>query len=163
MTEAETPFDRIVDSIDYPMFVVTAAAQGEVGGCLVGFTSQCSIDPARFAVFLSKSNNTFEIAARASVLVVHRIAAGQLAIAEHFGGSSAKEEPGKLASCEWVPGPDGAPVIAGCDWFAGEILERLDTGDHVCHVVEPFGGSFTEPRDQLGFQNARDIEPGQPA
>src|SRR5689334_11139698 len=66
-----TPFDLIVADLDYPLFVVSAAAGDDADACLVGFTSQCSIEPRRFAVFLSKKNHTYEVAGRASVLIVH--------------------------------------------------------------------------------------------
>lgn len=39
--------------LDHPMYVVTAEADGERAGCLVGYASQCSIQPARFMVWLS--------------------------------------------------------------------------------------------------------------
>ena len=56
------PFERLVASIDYPMVVVTATTAGDHGGCLAGFTTQCSIDPARWLVCISKANRTHEIA-----------------------------------------------------------------------------------------------------
>lgn len=34
--------------LDYPMLIVTTRSGGELDGCLVGFSTQCSIDPARF-------------------------------------------------------------------------------------------------------------------
>src|SRR5215208_7631728 len=37
-------FEAIVAQLDYPMFIVTAAAGEERGGCLVGFATQASID-----------------------------------------------------------------------------------------------------------------------
>ena len=43
-------FGSFVSGLDYPMFVVTAAADGRRAGCLVGFTSQVSIDPPRLLV-----------------------------------------------------------------------------------------------------------------
>lgn len=55
-------FERIAGLLDYPMFVVTTRV-GEVrAGCMVGFTSQVSIHPARFLVGLSKRNHTYRIA-----------------------------------------------------------------------------------------------------
>jgi flavin reductase (DIM6/NTAB) family NADH-FMN oxidoreductase RutF len=155
-------FDCIADDLDYPMFVVSAAADGEADACLVGFTSQCSIDPVRFAVFLSKQNHTYELAARASVLVVHRVRAEQHELAEHFGGKSEKDDPGKLAEWPWRPGPEGTPVIQDCDWFAGKVERTFDAGDHVAFVLAPFDGEC-RGESQLGFQAARDIEAGQPA
>lgn len=155
-------FDRIVSNLEYPMFVVGAAADGDADACLVGFTSQCSIDPPRFAVFLSKANHTYELARRSDVVVVHRLRADQHAIAEHFGGTSKHDDPHKLNGCEWTPGPGGVPVIHGCDWFAGRVLERIDVGDHAAFVLHPFGGACAET-DQLGSQEAFDIEAGRPA
>lgn len=155
-------FDEIVSNLEYPMFVVAAASGGEADACLVGFTSQCSIDPPRFAVFLSKTNRTYDLARHAEVLVVHRLRADQHELAEHFGGTSAYDDPGKLSEREWSPGPDGAPVIDGCDWFAGRVLQHVDTGDHVLFHLEPIGGEVREA-DQLGSQEALDIEAGRPA
>jgi flavin reductase (DIM6/NTAB) family NADH-FMN oxidoreductase RutF len=155
-------FDEIVSNLEYPMFVVSAASDGEADACLVGFTSQCSIDPPRFAVFLSKANRTYDVAQRAEVLVVHRLRADQHQLAEHFGGTSAYDDPNKLRECDWTPGPGGAPVIAHCDWFAGRVLRRVDTGDHVLFHLEPIDGEV-QAIDQLGSQEAFDIEAGRPA
>jgi flavin reductase (DIM6/NTAB) family NADH-FMN oxidoreductase RutF len=161
-----TAFDRIVDQLDFPMFVVSAAAGGEVDACLVGFTTQCSIDPPRFLVCLSKLNRTYELAGHAEVLVVHRIRADQRELAEHFGGTSEKDDPSKLDEWPWQPGPQGAPVIDGCDWFVGTIEGRFDAGDHVAFVLAPVpdpDGGECRGASQLGYQEARDIDAGQPA
>jgi flavin reductase (DIM6/NTAB) family NADH-FMN oxidoreductase RutF len=157
-----TPFDYIVADLDYPLFVVSAATGDDADACLVGFTSQCSIEPRRFVVFLSKQNHTCEVAGRASVLVVHRVRAEQHELAEHFGGISEKDDPRKLAEWPWRPGPEGTPVIQDCDWFAGRIERTFDAGDHVAFVLSPFDGEH-RGQSQLGYQEARDIEAGQPA
>ena len=162
MTDSHDAFDCIVEHLEYPMFVVGAAAGDDADACLVGFTSQCSIDPPRFAVFLSKANHTYELASNADVLVVHRLRADQHHIAEHFGGTTAHDDPSKLTGSEWTPGPGGAPVLGDCDWFGGRILQRVDAGDHVAFVLEPFDGECRE-RAQLGAQEAMDIEAGEPA
>ena len=161
MTDDTAAFERIVKHLEYPMFVVAAAAGGDADACLVGFTSQCSIEPPRFAAFLSKENHTFELACRTEVVVVHRLRADQRELAEHFGGTSAFDDPGKLSECDWRPGPAGAPVIDGCDWFAGRISARVDTGDHVAFVLVPFDGRCTETT-QLGSQQVLGIEAGRP-
>lgn len=164
MTDDESlhAFDRLVSSLDYPLFIVSAAAHGDVGACLIGFSTQCSIHPSRFLVCLSKENRTYQIAREAGTLVVHRVGADQKDLAEHFGGTSQRDDPDKLAHWPWREGPDGTPVIAECDWFAGRVLERIDVGDHVAFVLEPFAGECGDDT-QLGFQAARDIEAGQPA
>jgi flavin reductase (DIM6/NTAB) family NADH-FMN oxidoreductase RutF len=154
-------FECIVKHLEYPMFVVGAAAEDDADACLVGFTSQCSIEPARFTAFLSKVNRTYELACRADVVVVHRLRADQHALAEHFGGTTEFDDPRKLEGCDWHPGPGGAPVLADCDWFGGRILGRFDVGDHVAFVLAPFGGECRETA-QLGAQEAFDIEAGRP-
>ena len=88
--------------------------------------------------------------------------ADQHDLAEHFGGTTAHDDPGKLAEWAWEAGPGGAPVIADCDWFAGRVESRFDAGDHVAFVLAPFAGECAGT-GQLGFQDARDIEAGEPA
>jgi hypothetical protein len=57
-----TAFERIVASFDPPMFVVTVFDGHERDGCLIGFATQCSIEPPRFLVCLSVKNRTTRIA-----------------------------------------------------------------------------------------------------
>lgn len=78
--------DGFTDALDYPVYVVTAVADAERAGCLVGFASQCSIDPPRFMVWLSKANRTYRVACRASHLGVHGLRGDQTEAAELFGG-----------------------------------------------------------------------------
>jgi flavin reductase (DIM6/NTAB) family NADH-FMN oxidoreductase RutF len=64
-------FDEFVSSLEHPMIVVTTTSRDAHSGCLVGFHSQCSIEPPRYAVWLSKANRTFRIAAHADVFALH--------------------------------------------------------------------------------------------
>ena len=162
-------FDAMTAAVDYPMYVVTTvdAATGERAGCLVGFATQCSIDPARFLVCLSEANHTFAVAGRAEVLAVHLLAASQRELAELFG-SETGDRVDKFARCEWREGPSGVPVL--CDasmWFAGPVVDRVDLGDHVGYVVEPVDGSSGSGSESgppfLTFHMARSMEPGHEA
>ena len=153
-------FESIVHDLDTPTFVVTTAAGGEQAGCLVGFASQCSMEPARFAVWLSKANRTYRVAQRATTLVVHLLRAGDHDLAQHFGGETG-DDVDKFTGTAWHAGPDGCPVLDRCDWFAGSILERVDTGDHVAFVLEPGSGEVTRRGSPpLGIKEIGDIEPG---
>jgi flavin reductase (DIM6/NTAB) family NADH-FMN oxidoreductase RutF len=156
-------FNAIVATFDSPMFVVTAFDGNERDGCLVGFATQCSIDPARFLVCLSVRNHTYRIAQRARTLVVHSLRAGQHDLAERFGAETG-DEVDKFSGIAWSPGPDGAPVIQDCDWFAGSILDRHELGDHQGVLIDVTdarrdGGDST----QLGFQAVRDLDAGHDA
>lgn len=149
--------------LDYPMFIVTAAAGDERAGCLVGFATQCSIDPVRFMVCLSDKNRTFRVARRAAVLVVHLVPEGADALAQLFG-SQTGDETDKFERCAWRPGPGGTPVLEDCgSWFAGRILQRTDVGDHWAFLLEPLAGDDQDGGRAFTFQEARWIEPGHEA
>jgi riboflavin biosynthesis pyrimidine reductase/flavin reductase (DIM6/NTAB) family NADH-FMN oxidoreductase RutF len=159
-------FHAAMAHLDTPMQIVTAVApdDGELAGCLVGFAAQCSIEPPRFMVWLSKKNHTLKVARRAEVLAVHFPASDQLDIAARFGTRTG-DEVDKLASERWHAGPHGVPILDDVpSWFAGRITERLDSGDHVAFMLEPIAGSIQpDATSQLGLQDVRHLEPGHEA
>ncbi len=155
------PFDVLMGSVPAPALVVTTFARGERAGCLVGFAAQASIDPPRFAVWLSKENHTFRVAQSANTLVVHVLRLGDEQWAHLFGGETG-DEVDKFAGVAWKAGPDDCPVLPGCDWFAGSILERVDTGDHVAYVLAPHGGEAARHQARVLALADLDIEAGHP-
>lgn len=157
--------DRLAAELDYSMIVVTTATRaGEREGCLVGFHTQCSIHPLRWAVFLSVENRTYHAALDAEVLAVQFLAADDHDLAELFG-STTGDEIDKFARCEWTAGPQAVPLLTRCpNRFVGRVLDVFDDGgDHVCFVLEPITVEHAEPFTPLTFQSTRDIEPGHPA
>jgi flavin reductase (DIM6/NTAB) family NADH-FMN oxidoreductase RutF len=158
-----TPASEVLAALDYPMLVVTAAAGEERAGCLVGFAAQCSIDPVRLVVWVSKANRTYRVAERSEALGVHFLAAGQRDLAVLFGGETG-DRVDKFARCRWHPGPRGVPLLDDCSrWIVGRILRRDDGGDHVGHLLVPVEASAGEWEGQLGFQAVRDLDPGHAA
>jgi flavin reductase (DIM6/NTAB) family NADH-FMN oxidoreductase RutF len=159
----ETDFSSLVGDLDYPMLIVTAAAAGEKAECLVGFATQCSIDPPRFAVWLSRNNHTFRVAQEAEVLAVHLLSSDDAHLAALFGGETG-DEVDKFARCRWRDGAGGAPVLEDCRrWFTGRVVERIPTEDHVGFLLEPLQAASGPWTGQLGFQSARHISPGHEA
>ncbi|BFV55233.1 flavin reductase family protein [Kitasatospora sp. CMC57] len=158
-----TEFDAFVELLDYPMYVVTAVAGEERGGCLVGFAGQCSLEPARFAVWLSKANHTYRVARDAELLVVHLLPSHRHDLAQLFGGETGDERD-KFGQVPWSPGPNGTPVLTeALAWFAGRIEHRADWGDHVGFSLAPIAGSADTDGKPLAFHDAHDIEAGHPA
>jgi flavin reductase (DIM6/NTAB) family NADH-FMN oxidoreductase RutF len=159
-------FAYLCESLDVPMAIVTAFDGRERSGCLVGFHTQCSIHPRRWLACISKTNHTFGIAARAEWLVVHLLRDDQHGLAQFFGSVSGDtlSPHDKFDATPWRPGPGGTPILAGCDWLAGRILERFDGGDHVAHLIEiTDSGTGHAPAPQLSSRVAGDIRPGHPA
>jgi flavin reductase (DIM6/NTAB) family NADH-FMN oxidoreductase RutF len=146
------------------MVVVTTVADNERAGCLVGFHSQSSIDPPRYAVWLSKANHTYGVARRAEMFAVHYLAERDHELARHFGGLTG-DEVDKFAGVAVTDGPDGLPVLDDC---AHRIIGRRVTfvdegGDHACVTLEPIevhgDGRFSPFR----LSDASSIDPGHPA
>lgn len=156
-------FDSVVRDLEYPMLIVTAAHDGERSGCLVGFAAQSSIDPPRFTVWISKKNHTYGVAARADALAVHFPASDQVGLAERFGGLTG-DEVDKFDGVPSHDGPLGTVVLDDIGrWFAGRVLETVDSGDHVAFLLQPVGGGAEDWPGQLGFRAVRHIEPGHDA
>lgn len=159
----DSVFQSIVGDVDAPVFVVTTTAEGESAGCLVGFATQCSIDPLRFLVCISKQNRTWDVGTHAETFAVHLVRPDQGDVAEHFGAISAKDEPDKLASWPMLDGPNGVPIVPGCDWFAGRVLDQFDLGDDTGFLLQPSSGRRAHDGEgQFGSQRAAEIAAGQP-
>ena len=158
-------FDDLVGSLDYPMIVVTArdgggGDDGERGGCLVGFSTQCSIDPPRYLVCLSKANRTYELSLGADHLGVHVLGRDDRDTAIRFGGLTG-DEVDKFAVGGWCDGPHGVPLLDGCRaWFVGSVVDRFDAGDHVAVVLDPVAVGGGVDGGQLGYHDVADVDPG---
>jgi flavin reductase (DIM6/NTAB) family NADH-FMN oxidoreductase RutF len=158
-------FEQVAATVDYPMYVVTAVADGEHSGCLVGFATQCSIHPPRFLACLSVKNHTFHVAKRAELLAVHLLHHDDKDTAELFGAATG-DHVDKFERTPWHPGPGGVPILeAAKAWFAGPILEIVDLGDHHGFLLDPTAGDVedTDPDDLFTFQAARGMKAGHPA
>ena len=153
----------LVSDLDYPMFIVTATNGREHAGCLVGFATQCSIDPARFLVCLSDKNRTLRVARDADAVVVHLVPAEADDLARLFGAETG-DEVDKFDRCAWREGPAGIRVLDGCgNWFAGRILDRIPAGDHCALLLEPFAAHSDDGERAFTFHRAKGIEPGHEA
>jgi len=164
MPNPEQAFHELVADLDYPMFIVTCAADRERSGCLVGFVTQASIKPARLIVLISKQNHTFSVVQRADVLAVHFLHHGNVELAGLFGEQTG-DEVDKFRFCEWKQGPQGVPLLLGTKgWVLGTILARLDSGDHVAHLITVDESDLDQAgRHFLSFAAVKEMTPGHPA
>ena len=160
----EQDVQRLVAELDYPMLIVTAAAGDARAGCLVGFSTQCCINPPRFLVCISKRNATYRTASVADVLAVHFLTHDERTLSELFGEQTG-DDLDKFTQCEWDAGPNDVPLLRDvAGYYVGRVLERHDVGDHVAFLLEPLEAEFRRPvAPQLGFQDVKDMEPGHEA
>ena len=157
------PFTRYCESLDFPMTIVTAFDGRERSGCLVGFHTQCSIEPRRWLVCISKANHTFGVARRAEWLVVHLLRDDQHALAQLFGGvtEDAIAPHEKFERAPGVPGPAERRFSTAAIGSPDACSSASTAGDHVAHVLEITEvGQEHAPAPQFGSMSVRDITPG---
>jgi flavin reductase (DIM6/NTAB) family NADH-FMN oxidoreductase RutF len=166
MTEdrnAAEDFNELVGELDYPMFIVTTRQGEQLAGCLIGFATQCSIDPPRFLVCLSDKNLTTRLAQKADALAVHFVPSTAHDLAELFGGETG-DEVDKFSRCAWHEGPEGLPILDECDnWLAATILDRHVLGDHIGFHLAPIEAHAGTPLEEFTFHRAKRIDPGHEA
>ena len=156
----QNTFAKLTGRLNYPMLLVTTAARGERSGCLVGFSTQCSIEPARFIVCLSDKNHTTRVASAADALAVHFPPAEAVGLAKLFG-SETGDDIDKFSRCRWHAGPFDLPIIDECRrWFVGTIRERHKLGDHVAFILEAFEACDEDGSEILTFRDVKHLGPG---
>lgn len=160
LDDTEEVFVEIAAGLDYLMLVVTAMGDAGPAGCLVGFSTQCSIHPPRYLVCLSDKNRTARVAAQADVLAVHFLRADAMELA-HLFGEETTDETDTFARCDWQPGPSGVPILNACSrWFAGRIVESWILGDHVGYLLEPILAQSDADEPGMYYQNVKHLDPG---
>ena len=156
-------FDDFIALLDYPMIIITAHANGGIGGCLVAFATQASINPPAFLLGLSHLNHTLSLAHDSTHLAVHAVAKENIDLARLFG-TETDDTVNKFDQCTWHWGPHELPILDEAEaWFAGEIVARFDLGDHIGHLLRPRTGLIREnPRSPIAFHDVNDLTPGHP-
>lgn len=155
--------DRFVRVMDNAVVVVTAADSSQRSGCLVGFVTQVSIRPWRIMAALSKENHTFSVAQRAEHLVLHLLTDRDRPMARLFGELTG-DGMDKLALVPCEEGPGHTVMVRGLSGLITRVVDRVDFGDHVGHVLEPVGSFGPDPGDRrsMTMNDVVDFEPGHP-
>lgn len=154
---------ELFDLLNPVLLVATVDDGEERGGCLVGFSTQCSIEPGRLLVCLSMVNRTYAIARRARSMAVHALGPRQRDLASWFGGTTG-DEVDKLDGVPVREGVTGAPVLTDCvGWMEGWIEGRVPLGDHVGYVLAPVAGAVGErQRSVLRLADVAGLRAGHP-
>jgi len=158
MTEAEDALAELLGGLDRPLWILTVAAAGERSGCLMGFATQASLDPARFLACVSRDNHTFGVAETAEHVAVHACPDEPDLVLARLFGEETGDDIDKFARCDWRNGPEAQPVLLGVPaWFVGRVLDRLDLGDHVGLLLQPVAVEGTLD-GILTFARAQDLD-----
>lgn len=131
-------FNELVAQLEPAMAIVMTSSRKERAGCLIGFHAQCSVEPNRYVIWLSKANHTLRVGMHSRHFAVHFLGQDDMELARLFGTTSG-DQVDKFSRCGWSPGPGGVPLLDSCtNRFAADKVALLDEGsDHVCLVLEP--------------------------
>jgi flavin reductase (DIM6/NTAB) family NADH-FMN oxidoreductase RutF len=158
-------FDDFTTPLDYPMYVLTVPGSGRTdrSGCLIGFSTQCSISPPRFLACVSKSNHTYRSTRPVTIAAVHLLTVADRDLAALFGTETG-DVVDKFAHCAWTEGPLGVPLLDRCPTrFVGDVLARIDLGDHEGLLLHPTLVGRPAAAPPLMFSAVADFEAGHPA
>lgn len=157
-------FASLMGQLDHPMCIVTVQGPDGPSGCLVGFATQVSINPPLFLVGLSKQNHTWRVSHAASHLAVHVIPRADGELVRLFGEQTG-DKVDKFALCSWRHGPHGTPILDGSSaWFEGQILARIELGDHVGQVLAPVAiGPVAKLSEYVTLNDVKGLTPGHEA
>lgn len=161
----EQAFDALAEAGDSAMIIVTTAAEGVRAGCLVGFHTQSSIEPRRYAVWLSKANHTYRAALRAERLAIHFLTTADEAIAEFFGTRTG-EDGDKFETFAVTTDAEGVPLLDALPHrMIGRRVAMIEVGgDHALveiAVDAVHGGA--EPFAPLRLASVIHLRPGHEA
>lgn len=156
----EREFDELCGRLNPPMIVVTTVAGDQRAGCLAGFHTQCSVDPPRYALWLSKANHTFALGLYATHFGIHFLSADDFALAERFG-TLCSDDVDKFEGVDIDEGPGGLPLLNGEHRIVGRKISMHDDGsDHTCIVVEAEAVQMLGAIEQLHLKQVIQLKPG---
>ena len=130
-------FDSVTDQLRSTPVVVTTASQGDQAGSVVGFHTQCGVDPVRYAVWLPAPGRTYDVARHATYIAVHVIDDSAMTIDE--GSTAAGDlDADWFDRCSWRPGPGGVPLLATCPnhLVLRLVSARVEPGGLACLIGE---------------------------
>jgi flavin reductase (DIM6/NTAB) family NADH-FMN oxidoreductase RutF len=135
--------------------IVTADAGDGPVAMTVSSVASVSIDPPTLMFSASGISSSTPTIRRAETVVVHMLAADQIALAK-LGARSGAARFGD--DVEWGRLPTGEPYYPGANWLRGRITHRVDVNGSTLVVVEaiqakPFDGDDTAEPLPLVYHN----------
>jgi flavin reductase (DIM6/NTAB) family NADH-FMN oxidoreductase RutF len=152
------------ERVDFPYYILTVRTRDEdMSGCLAGFVTQCSIDPANFVACISHLNHTLGLAVHASAMGLHLLGDDQVETARLFGEETG-DEVDKFADVDWRIGTTGAPLLADVALaLEGTILGHFSVGDHEAFLVRAVRAVAGPGRGLLTHRSSPELHAGHPA
>lgn len=128
-------------------------------GTPVGFTCQSfsslSIDPPLIFISPQKRSTTWPKIRENASFVVNVLARSQREASSSFAMSGGN----KFTNVDWLPSPDGLPMLQGSlAWIECELKSEVDAGDHTAVIAAVKRLRLGEEAPPLLFHRGRYVE-----
>ena len=123
--------------LTYGLYVVTAAADGELAGGTVTWLSQASFTPPLVMAAVKLDSKVHALIGQSGLFAVNILGAEQKEQATAFFRPSEVTD-GRLNGLAFEPGPaTGAPLLLDLPaWFEARVTDAIKRGDHTVFVAE---------------------------
>ncbi len=153
---ASSDFKALLQTLDPPLWIVTACHGSERGGLLATFVNQASIVGSRPRILagIAKSHRTWDLIEAAGSFAVHLLTACRehLDWADRFGLESSRRID-KFAGLSSRAGVTGSPILeAATGWAECKVEARFDTGDRTIFLAEVVDAKAPDSVDILTVQ-----------
>jgi flavin reductase (DIM6/NTAB) family NADH-FMN oxidoreductase RutF len=130
--------DSVLRLIDREVWIVTAAANGKVGGLTATWVSAVSIDRQRPVVLagIAPTHHTAQLIEQSHAFIAHLLRPDQTRLAWNFARDSGRDRD-KLIGLPFAPAASGAPVLQDClAWLECRVFARYDAGDRLFYWAD---------------------------
>lgn len=137
---------RVLRMMTYGLYVLTAAADGDLAAGTVTWLSQASFAPLLVMVGIRRDGHVHQVVDRSRAFAVNVLASTQQAIASAFFRSSVADG-GRINGYAFERGPaTGAPLLLDLPaWFEARVSDAVIRGDHTVFVAEVVGYGLRDP------------------
>ena len=129
---------QALNNISYGLYVLTAAENGKLNGCIINTLSQVTNAPLRVSVTVNKSNLTCEMIKRTGVFNVSILDVNaDFSVFRHFGFASGRDTD-KFADREYRLSENGLPYLDKntCAYVSCKTADIVDLGTHLMFIAD---------------------------
>ncbi len=134
--------DEIFRLTEREIWIITAAAGAERGGCVATFVNRASIDRQRpvISAAIAVNHFTHDLIERSGAFAAHLISANQIELAWRFGIRSGRDVD-KFAGVAWRPAATGSPIIeSSLAWLDCRVFDCHPGGDRTYFLADVLSG-----------------------
>jgi flavin reductase (DIM6/NTAB) family NADH-FMN oxidoreductase RutF len=137
---------RVLRKLTYGMWVLSAAADGEMEASTVTWLSQASFVPPLLMVAIRHETHLRKMVEKSGAFALHLLTASQKELAGAFTLPTVLT-PGKIGGVGYQTSKiTGSPILEGFStWLEAKITDTVKRGDHTVFVAEVVAAEQTDP------------------